>query len=171
MDKVWLVTAMGAVLLPAVATDLTARRIPNGLCLAGIAAALALHGFTSGSTGLITAMLGLLLAFGLTLPLWLLGWMGAGDVKLMSAVGSLVGHGLVLPVLLAVALTGGALAVVALLARKQINSAWQRLQAGLALSMISRRPMTLSPEVDHEIHLPYAIAIALGSIGAVLMYA
>lgn len=171
MDKVWLLAVLGALLLPAVATDLTSRRIPNGLCLAGIVAGLTLHGFTTGPSGLLTATAGLLLAFGLTLPLWLLGWMGAGDVKLMAAVGSLMGSGLILPALFGVALMGGALAVCALLIRKQLQAAWQRLQAGLAFSMISRRPLTLTPDVDHAIHLPYAIAIALGSIGTVLMYA
>lgn len=171
MDKVWLLAALGALTLPAVISDLRFRRIPNGLCLAGVVAGLTLHGFTLGASGLMTAVAGLLLSFVLTLPLWLLGWMGAGDVKLTSAVGSLIGVKLVLPALFAIALTGGGLAICALLMRKQFNTTWQRLQAGLALSVISRRPMTLAPEIDHEIHLPYAIAIALGSIATVLMYA
>lgn len=170
MDKVWLLALLGALMLPAVASDLRDRRIPNSLCLAGIVAGLTLHGLSSGPHGLLIAAAGLALSFALTLPLWLLGWMGAGDVKLISAAGSLIGYKLVFPALFSIALIGGGLAICALLLRKQFNATWQRLQAGLALSMISRRPMTLAPEIDHEIHLPYAVAIALGSLATVLMY-
>lgn len=71
--------------------DLRTRRIPNWLVLAGLVAGFGLNGFLFGLPGLATSGIGMLAAFGIYLVLYLLRAMGAGDVKFMAAVGSLVG--------------------------------------------------------------------------------
>ena len=71
--------------------DLRTRRIPNWLVLGGLIAGFGLNGFLFGLEGLGIAGLGMLVGFGIYLVLHLLHAMGAGDVKLMAAVGSLVG--------------------------------------------------------------------------------
>jgi len=71
--------------------DLRTRRIPNWLVLAGLVAGFGLNGFLYGLPGLATAAIGMLTGFGIYLLLHLLRAMGAGDVKFMAAVGSLVG--------------------------------------------------------------------------------
>ena len=71
--------------------DLRTRRIPNWLMLAGLIAGFVLNGLLFGVQGLETAALGMLIGFGIYLVLYLLHAMGAGDVKFMAAVGSLVG--------------------------------------------------------------------------------
>src|ERR1041385_149953 len=71
--------------------DLRTRRIPNWLVLTGLIAGFGLNGVLSGLAGLEAALIGMLTGFGIYLALYLLHAMGAGDVKFMAAVGSLVG--------------------------------------------------------------------------------
>ena len=76
--------------------DLRYQRIPNKLCLFALLLALLLQGFSGQWQGLAQALLGAGLALLLLLPLYRLGWLAAGDVKLMLAVGALSGPTLLL---------------------------------------------------------------------------
>src|SRR4051812_46037370 len=87
--------------------DVRYRRIPNAFVLAALASGLLMNGILSGWGGLASSVEGCLLAFGMMLLLHLFGAMGAGDVKLFAAVGSVVGVGLVVPTFAVVVLTGG----------------------------------------------------------------
>jgi prepilin peptidase CpaA len=71
--------------------DLRTRRIPNWLTLAGLITGFVLNGVSNGWKGLENAGLGMLTGFGIYLLLYLLRAMGAGDVKFMAAIGSIVG--------------------------------------------------------------------------------
>lgn len=71
--------------------DLRTRRIPNWLTLTGLILGFALNGILYGLRGLGHAALGMFTGFGVYLVLYLLRAMGAGDVKFMAAIGSLVG--------------------------------------------------------------------------------
>src|SRR2546425_3492211 len=71
--------------------DLRFRRIPNWLVLLGLVFGLGMNTYLFHWEGLRRAGLGLGLAFLVYFPLHLLRAMGAGDVKLMAAVGSIVG--------------------------------------------------------------------------------
>ena len=85
---VWAAVAVVAITLIAADTDFRSRRIPNALTLTAILVALVAHAITGGVHGLAQAGLGMLVGGGILLPGWLMGWMGAGDVKLMAAVGA-----------------------------------------------------------------------------------
>src|SRR5258708_213689 len=84
-----------AIVLGAAVYDVRYRRIPNWLTVAGVLAGLLLNSFlyqgTSpavfGFPGLFFALKGLFVAFGVYVFLYALRAMGAGDVKLMAAVG------------------------------------------------------------------------------------
>src|SRR5215471_4225376 len=88
-----------ALVICAAIYDARYRRIPNWLTVSGVLFGIALNSFTGrpdfgvdpGVAGLLFALKGMGLGFGLYLALHLLRAMGAGDVKLMAAVGSLVG--------------------------------------------------------------------------------
>jgi prepilin peptidase CpaA len=91
MSTHWI--AGGAVILCGAAAwcDLQYRRIPNALTLPSVVLALCLHGFTNGGSGLLLSAGGMLVAAALVLPGYALGFTGAGDVKLLAAVGALLG--------------------------------------------------------------------------------
>ena len=79
---------LGALLLVAVVIERRSGRIPNWLCLAGMLAGFALAASDGRwSEHLVGMMLGLLLG----VPIWTMGWAGAGFVKLMIAVGTILG--------------------------------------------------------------------------------
>ncbi|NQY48377.1 MAG: prepilin peptidase [Colwellia sp.] len=81
-------------LLSALYFDLRYQRIPNKLCLAGLLIALALQGYNSQWHGLGQALFGGGAALALLLPAFYFRCLGAGDVKLMVAVGALSGPNL-----------------------------------------------------------------------------
>ncbi len=78
-------------LLCALYFDLRYQRIPNKLCLAGLLSAIALQGYNNQWLGLGQALLGGGAALAMLLPAFYFRCLGAGDVKLMIAVGALSG--------------------------------------------------------------------------------
>ena len=95
----------------AVVTDVRTRRIPNwltgSLAAAGFGVACLAGGLTPGQSAL-----GLLAGLMLMMPAHIIGATGAGDVKLMAAVGTLVGPGPTLRAFVFTAVAGGVFAVV-----------------------------------------------------------
>jgi prepilin peptidase CpaA len=84
----------GAVLVicaAACVTDLRTRRIPNALTFGAAALALAFHAVTGGWAGLGSSAGGWLVGVALFAPFFVLGGMGAGDVKLLAAIGAWLG--------------------------------------------------------------------------------
>ena len=102
--------ALSLGLAAAVVTDVRTRRIPNWLtgAIAGAGFGVA---FGGGGVTPFQAVLGLLLGLALMLPGHVIGATGAGDVKLMAAVGSFLGPSLVFRAFLYSALAGGLLAI------------------------------------------------------------
>ena len=128
----------------AAASDLAWRRIPNVLVLAGLLLALVLHWRLGGGSALLAqGVAGAGVGFLLFLPMYALGGMAAGDVKLVAMAGSFVGPWQALQLALLSAVAGGLLALCCLqLAR------WR---GGKADGM------------------PYAVAIAAGTIVTVAL--
>ena len=99
----------------AVVTDLKEQRIPNVLTFPLMLAGLVIHGLLSGMDGLTFAGLGLLVGFGVMLVPYCFGVMGAGDVKMMAAVGAMLGTSGVLHAFIFTSLAGGVYATVVLM--------------------------------------------------------
>src|SRR5579875_1418090 len=100
-----------ALALAGSAFDVRSRRIPNFLTLPGILFGLILHFALGGWRQLGLAALAGLICGVLFLVFWLAGGMGAGDVKLMTAVATLAGMPLVPWLLILTALAGGVMAI------------------------------------------------------------
>ena len=161
----WAFAALATGLVAATVIDIQTRRIPNAIT-AGMAAmglGLALTGISGMSLG--AAALGLVLGLGLMLPGHALGATGAGDVKLMAAIGSLVGPMLVVKAFLFTAIAGGVLAVIVAMRR-------QRLRATVAgTARMIATPGGAQAEIKAATgssRFAYGPAIAIGSIVAVM---
>src|SRR5258707_6460288 len=88
--------------------DLRSRRIPNWLVLAGLVLGVALNSFLHPYwPGFKEAAQGFGLALLIYFPLYILHAMGAGDVKLMAALGAMVGPGPWLALFIVPAILGG----------------------------------------------------------------
>lgn len=87
--------AAGTVILAACIADLRTGKIPNAWTLPAMGFGLLLQIFTAGFTGLVDGICGVVLPVAILFVLFVKGVLGAGDVKLFSAVGSLIGHRIV----------------------------------------------------------------------------
>ncbi|MEY4268087.1 MAG: hypothetical protein RIS90_2622 [Pseudomonadota bacterium] len=164
-----------ALLLLAGVIDYRTHRIPNLLVLCGLAFGLVYNGFNPpvpGATpfwGLAGAGLGLLAL----LPLYALGIMGAGDVKLMAMVGAFVGPAPLLHVLLYTLMSGGLLALALVLARGRARQVWRNLgglmQLAVQDSIAGRRPSLRLDAGASAGKLPYALAIGMGAVCQLLL--
>src|SRR5712691_7755539 len=103
--------------LAACGFDLYRRRIPNALTLGAALAALVVSSYTGGLAGAGSSVTGWVIATALWLPLYALGGMGAGDVKLIAAVGAWLGPADVIHAALYAAIAGAVFAVALALAR------------------------------------------------------
>ena len=103
---------VGTLLALACVTDLRTRRIPNVLTLSAAAGAVLFHLATGGWQAAGWSLVGLFVGALSFFPMFALRGMGAGDVKLLAAVGAWLGPGQVAMVALATSLVGGVMAVV-----------------------------------------------------------
>ena len=97
--------------------DWRARRIPNVLTLGALIAAPVLHALVQPSSPLRAAgfsVVGAMACAVVPLGFFLAGWIGAGDVKLVAAVGAIVGPSLGLESIFFAFLSGSAIAIVRL---------------------------------------------------------
>ena len=79
------------VVCAAAVRDIRTRRIPNWLTVSGVVAGMALNAFLFETPGLLDALKGLGFALLIYFPLFAIRAVGAGDAKLMAAVGAIVG--------------------------------------------------------------------------------
>lgn len=173
-------TALGTWLLLAAVSDVRSRRIPNWVVAGGMVSGLALQALAPSGTGLFnfwwgglgfgSALLGLLAGLGLFLPLHLLRILGAGDVKLLAMVGVWLGPQLLLGATLLTLLAGGAMALVMMLASGTARSALRNVRLLLTTFVVGAhagRLATMDATLTSGVRLPYAVAIAAGTLAQV----
>lgn len=115
--------------------DWRRRSIPNALVLAGAACALALAAarLSPFDTPPGAGLIGLAAGFAALLPFWLLGMMGAADVKTFAVLGAWCGPRALLGIWVAASLCA-ALHALLLLARRRITVALDELSTGMTLA-------------------------------------
>lgn len=146
--------------------DARTRRIPNAITLPAMLAGLLLHFGLDGWRGLgLSAAAGLLAGL-LFLFFHLAGGMGAGDVKLMAAVGFLSGSNSIVEIVIATALAGGVLAIALALARGRLKQTLSNVLILLAhhRSAGLRPHPELNVASSSTLRIPYGIAIAAGCL-------
>lgn len=151
------VAAIGA------AVDLRTGRIPNVLTGTAAAAAfvLAVSGLGHLSPGL--ALAGGLAGLALMLPGYAFGATGAGDVKLVAALGTLVGPRQVGLIFLCTAIAGGALAIVHACRRGRLGITVVRTAGLVAAPVTTKRQIDAAADAAR---FAYGPAIALGAVAA-----
>jgi prepilin peptidase CpaA len=157
------------IVVPAALFDLKERRVPNWITLPGLAVAIALNSFLYETPGLWLALEGLGVAMLIYFPLYMLRGMGAGDVKLMAAIGAAAGWANWIGILFLTAIFGGIFALVLVLWRRQLRGTVKNI-GFIILSLWHRHaPHLADPALDvkndEAIRLPHAIAIAFGTLG------
>jgi prepilin peptidase CpaA len=167
MDKVggveWLLILA---LTLAVWTDARAHRIPNLLVLIGIALGITGQVVSDGWFGLGNGLLGALIGFAIFIPLYALGGMAAGDVKLMAMVGTFMAPQQALLASLLALMAGGVGGLLLIAVHGQLRQTLIRYTVMLGTH---RYLVPAKDEVAGK-RFPYAIAILLGTLGSMLWF-
>ena len=158
-----------AVALVACAFDLRRRRIPNALTFGAAAAGLLTACVTGGPPALGSSALGWLVGLAVFMPVYALGGMGAGDVKLLAALGAWVGPLSVFHLALYTGIAGGAFAVIVAVTRRCVQQTFVNLQLLIlhwrAAGVFAAPALTL--ETASSPKLPYALPILVGTVTAI----
>ena len=150
--------------------DVRYRRIPNSFVLATLITGLILNFSLSGLDGGLNSLGGCVLAFILMFMLHVFGAMGAGDVKLFAAIGSVIGVHLVLPTFVTVVLTGGLLALVSVLRSGVFKTTMHRVLQILVGLLPGWQMPKFSVPTDRRLTIPYGAAITIGTIIATAIF-
>jgi prepilin peptidase CpaA len=157
---------IGALLTLACISDLRTRRIPNALTLSAMLIALVFHLVTGGWSAAGWSVAGCLLGALLFFPMFALRGMGAGDVKLMAAVGAWLGPSQVATAALASSIAGGVIALAVALGYGYLRTACRNLWMLLTNWRVTGiRPVDeLTLEGARGPRLAYALPIAIGTL-------
>ena len=157
---------VGAVLAVACVSDVRTRRIPNPLTFSAAAGALLFHLITGGVSAAGSSLAGALLGALLFFPMFALRGMGAGDVKLLAAVGAWLGPSQVVMAALATSIAGGVIAIAVALGHGYLKT------AALNLWMLLTHWRVTGVRPLHEVtlqgargpRLAYALPITIGTL-------
>jgi len=147
------------------AIDLRSRRVPNWLTLGITLIGLALATARLSGVSLGAAFAGFLLGLAVMLPGHLIGATGAGDVKLLAALGTLLGPRAVFFAFVYSAIAGGVLAVAVAMQRRTLEVTMERT------AMLVRSRGANVAEIERAStnnRFAYAPAIAIGALVAAL---
>src|SRR4051812_34106700 len=165
-EVAWIVSI---ILVEAAVIDGLKLRVPNWLTFHLVLGGLAYGAWSHGASGLFWATAGMLVGLATLLPLYAIGGMGAGDVKLLAGVGAWMGPWVTLWAFVVSALVGAAMALVMATRSGDLGRhiALFRLIGREIVTV--RDPVRLSELAAARkptmLLLPYGIPIAIGSIG------
>jgi len=171
IDVLFLNTVLIFMLLISLYTDIVERKIYNWTTIPAAVLGVILNFLADGAPGLKTSLMGLLTGLAVFLLPFLLGGMGAGDVKLMGAIGALKGPFFVFQVALYSAVAGGIIALAVLVYQRELGAALKRIRTAFILLFSGSfccRGLQNQLEVTDagRSSFPYALAIASGILTA-----
>jgi prepilin peptidase CpaA len=163
-QAIWMV-AIGVTVVAAL-VDFRTHRIPNWLTVPAFFAGIALRTFTGGWPGAKASLEGAALALILLLPLVLMRALGAGDWKLMGAVGAFLGPAMFLFVLLGSFLVSGLMAIVEMMRTQRVKETFHNLVVLVQgfFSFGLRAHPEISLDNPALLKLPFGVAAAISTL-------
>jgi len=134
-------TLLALVVVVAAVTDLRWRRIPNWITASGAALGLVFHLLEGGLSGVLLSIAGAALGFAIFIAFYVAGGMGAGDIKLFSAVGALTGPSALVTIFVFTGLLGGVAAVAAAIWHKRVRQTFIPYGAVIAAGTLLSLPV------------------------------
>jgi prepilin peptidase CpaA len=167
MNSIQLI-ALGIALVAA-GSDVATRRIPNALTFGAALTALAAHAWVGGWPGAAMALAGWAVGIALFLPVFALGGMGAGDVKLLGALGAWLGPLAALWVALYSGIAGGVMGLVVAVFSGYLGQAFTNVSSLLMYwRVVGLRPAPeLTLATNKGPRLAYALPVLAGLMVAV----
>ena len=159
---------LAIILVIASVTDLRFQRISNRLTYPTMLFGLVYYSLTAGLSGFFYSIGGLFLGLVLLIIFYLAGGMGAGDVKLMAAVGSLLGPNGVFYACLGTAVVGGIYALIILAAKGYLVDTLKRFGLMLKTFFATKKFIYIPPPRQEKAPLLcYGVSISLGTLSSV----
>lgn len=150
--------------------DWSSRRIPNWLTVPALLLGLAAGGLAGGWPGARTALEGAGVGLGLLLPLVIVRGLGAGDWKLMGALGAFLGPYNAARVLLATVVIAGLMAVVEIVLGRRVKETmknlWTLMLIGMTFGHRGAREARGALTLDNPglMSVPFGVAAALATV-------
>ena len=152
-------------LLAAAITDVRESRIPNWVTFSLAGFGIGVQCWEHGWGGLLFSLEGLMVGLACLLFFYVMGGMGAGDVKLLGAIGAILGPGQVLYVFAFTAILGGFYSVALLSNQGGVGYACERVRHFLATLQFTRTlPGGNDSEAPTAPKLRYALVLGLGTM-------
>lgn len=162
MVAVWQFGLVG-VLTVAMITDLQNRKIYNWLTFPAMIAGLAFHIATGGMEGLQSSLIGFGVGSVFFLAGFLVGAMGAGDVKLMAAVGLWLGWPATLSAVVYVTIVGGIVSLAAAAAAGNLKLMFKNVYWFMVGLTMPGGKAEGSIVQSAAAPIPYGVSIAIGT--------
>jgi prepilin peptidase CpaA len=164
MDRFSIIFLAGILILSA-GIDFRRQKIPNLITYPSMVIAFSYHGAMRGVDGLLFSLAGLAVGISIFLLPYLMGGMGAGDAKLMGAVGGMIGAKGVFFAFLCTAIVGGVYALVLIFIHRPNFSGFRKKQMTTLWTFILTRKYIPNPiqAGQNRPRLCYGLAIAIGT--------
>jgi prepilin peptidase CpaA len=157
-------------LVAALYTDLKYGKIFNKLTLPCMVLGIIINTCQTGSSGFLQSAGGTFLVLSLFLLFAKVGGMGGGDIKLLMAIGGIMGIGFVARAMLLSAVVGGVLALVIIARRRVLLSSVRSLKNKMIASVMFKAPLDFS-QGSEDMKFRYSPAIVLGTLLTLLLKA
>jgi prepilin peptidase CpaA len=156
---------VSAIIILAIAAyiDWKEHRVPNWLTYSAWGLGILFHALSGGISGVSLSLLGTVAGLATLIIPYALRGMGAGDVKLMAAVGAWVGASITLHAFLWITVAGGVMGLYSILRSQEIRERFATMNiAGRNLMSFKRLDQGQSADAPRRILLPYGVPIAIG---------
>lgn len=156
--------------LTAATGDIRWRKIPRALTTAGLVAGLGFHAFSGGLAGFASSALACIIGFAIGLTFFSLGAVGGGDVKLITALGAMLGLSRWLFAMEIAVIAAGVIALIQALRAGRLRQTF--INIGHTLSWMFTRGVRAHPVINVSnaamLRAPFGVAAALGTLAAVI---
>lgn len=157
-------------LVAAFVTDILSMRIPNRITVSAMIAGLLVQGILNGWQGLLFAGSGAAAGFILLLIMYMIGAVGAGDVKLFAGIGAWTGILFTLQVLMYSVFFGALIGWIIVLRRKETGSRLRKIFSRVTGFMLLQSPGILKGNRSEMLRFPFMLAVIPGSVCAYLYF-
>jgi prepilin peptidase CpaA len=150
-------------------TDWRSRRIPNWLTVSGAIIGFGANAAVYGWGGVLNSLLGMGLGLVLLLPFVLIKSLGAGDWKLVGAIGAFLGPSQLLDVLMATILVAGVMALALIVIHRRVGQTFRnivRILGGFLRFHMPEQELTLDNPQSLKVPFGVAVAISMFCYGA-----
>jgi prepilin peptidase CpaA len=151
-------------LIACIYSDVRYRKIFNWLTMPVVVLGVGGNGLLYGMSGVETSLFGFVTGFLVLFIFYVMGGVGAGDIKFMAAVGSLKGASFVLMGGMYGAILAGAAAGAVLIVRGKFFLKIGEIGAALFCFFVSKNAVSLRFRKEDSVLLPYAALLSVGML-------